>query len=66
MNTNIDIDKQLIEEAVSLGEHKTKKAAVNEALEEYVRTRKQQKILELFGTVEYYPDYDYKALRRAR
>ena len=66
MHTNIDIDKSLLDEALSLGEQKTKRAVVNEALEEYVRARKQRKIMELFGTIDYDPDYDYKALRRAR
>jgi hypothetical protein len=27
---------------------------------------KQLQILALFGTIEYYPDYDYKQLRRMR
>lgn len=66
MHTNIDIDASLLNEAQTLGQCKTKKAAVNEALAEYVTRRKQQKILELFGKVDFDPDYDYKAERRAR
>jgi len=66
MHTNIDIDASLLYEAQTLGNYKTKKAAVNEALAEYVSRRKQQKILELFGKVDFDPDYDYKAERRAR
>jgi len=66
MHTNIDIDKALLEEALELGDAKTKKAVVNEALAEYVRARKRAKIIELFGTIDYDPDYDYKALRRMR
>lgn len=58
--TNIDIDRNLLKEAQALGNYKTKKATVNEALAEYVRTRKQQKILELFGKIDFDSDYDYK------
>jgi len=66
LHTNIDIDQNLLREAQELGRYRTKKAAVNEALAEYVRVRKQQKILELFGKVDFDADYDYKAGRRAR
>lgn len=64
--TNLDLDNRLIEEAKRLGHHRTKKAAVTEALEEYVRRRRQQEIVHSFGTVDYDPDYDPKAERRRR
>ncbi len=63
MPTNLAIDDRLLEEARNLGGHKTKKATVTEALEEYIRHRKQQQILELFGEIEYDPTYDYKKQR---
>ena len=66
MVTNIDIDEKLLDEARALGHHKTKKAVVNEALAEYVRVRKQRQILDLFGKIDYDPDYDYKAERGRR
>jgi Arc/MetJ family transcription regulator len=66
MNTNIDIDEKLITEALALGDAKTKKAVVNEALSEYVRVRRQRRLLEVFGTVDYDPDYDYKVERNRR
>jgi len=49
-----------------LGHSKTKRAVVNEALAEYVSARKQRKILELAGAIDFDPDFDYKAARRAR
>ena len=58
------IDRQLAEEARRLGGHRTKKAAVTAALEEYIQRRKQAEILALFGTVEFDPKYDYKRQRR--
>ena len=63
MATNLAIDSELLDEALRVGGHRTKKATVNEALEEYVRRRNQREVLELFGTVEYDDDYDYKAQR---
>jgi Arc/MetJ family transcription regulator len=66
MPTNLDLDDRLIDEARRLGHHRTKKAAVTEALEEYVLRRRQQQIVAEFGTVDYAADYDYKAERRRR
>lgn len=63
MATNLQIDDSLINEAVTLGKHATKKAAVTEALETYVRHLKQEGILELFGKIDFDPDYDYKKQR---
>lgn len=64
MATNLDIDNELIQEALKLGGHRTKRAVVEEALQEYVQRRKQLTITELFGTIEYEDDYDYKQQRR--
>ena len=64
MATNLALDDQLIEEARKLGGHKTKKEAVTKALEEYVRRRQQLKIIELFGTIDFDPAYDYKKERK--
>jgi Arc/MetJ family transcription regulator len=64
MPTNLAIDDRLIEEARQIGHHRSKKEAVTAALDEYIRRRKQMNVLELFGTVDYHRDYDYKANRR--
>ena len=66
MSTNLALDDKLIDAARRAGKHKTKKAAVTAALEEYVQRHDQMRITELFGKVDYYADYDYKALRRRR
>ena len=62
--TNLQLDDRLIERAVKLGKHKTKRAAVNQALKEYVEHLEQQKILALFGQVDYDPDFNYKEQRK--
>jgi Arc/MetJ family transcription regulator len=64
MATNLQIDDALIHKAVKLGGHKTKKAAVTKALVEYIEHLEQEKIIEMFGKVDYDPGYDYKEQRR--
>jgi Arc/MetJ family transcription regulator len=66
MATNLALDDKLIEEAVRIGGKATKKAAVTEALEEYIARRKQARIADLFGTIEFDPKYDYKTQRKRR
>ena len=63
MATNLQLDDRLIEKAVELGKHKTKRAAVTQALKEYIEHLEQQKILSQFGNVDYDPKYDYKKQR---
>jgi len=66
MATNLALDDDLIEEARRVGAHKTKKEAVTAALAEYVKRRRQIRILKAFGSVDFDPTYDYKAERRRK
>jgi Arc/MetJ family transcription regulator len=66
MATNLALDDRLVEEARRVGRHETKRAAVNEALAEYVARRKRRRILQLFGQTEWDAKYDYKAERKRR
>jgi hypothetical protein len=61
---SVAIDDQLLDEARRIGGHRTNKATVTEALQEYIQHRNQAKILTLFGTVKFDPKYDYKQQRR--
>ena len=36
------------------------------ALQNYVKQHKRMRIIELFGTIDYHPNYDYKAARYRR
>lgn len=63
MATNLDLDPGLLDRALAISGEKTKKAAVTLALEEFIARREQRKILELFGSLEWDPAYDYKAER---
>ena len=66
MPTNLAIDDDLLDEAQALGQHRTKRETVNAALDEYIKRRKQQEILSLFGKIEYQDGYDYKRERRLK
>ena len=61
--TNLQIDDTLITQAVKLGHHRTKKAAVTQALTDYIHHLEQENILSLFGAVDYVPSYNYKKQR---
>lgn len=58
MASNLDIDDELLDEALKIGGHRTKKATVTEALQEYIGSRKQLEVLALLGTIDYYEDYE--------
>ncbi len=63
MATNLQLDDRLIAEAATLGKHRTKKEAVTQALTDYIRHLRQERILDLFGRVDFDPAYDYKRQR---
>ncbi len=65
MATNLALDDRLIEEARQLGGLRTKKDVVTQALVEYIQRRKQLKLLDLFGTVDFEDDFDAKVQRDA-
>lgn len=56
----------MIAEAVKVGGHRTKQAAVSAAVAEYVQRHRWLQILDLAGKVGFDPDWDYKAMRRGR
>ena len=66
MATNLALDDKLLEEALKIGGHASKKATVTEALEEYILRRKQARVIDLFGRIDFDPAYDYKKQRRRR
>jgi hypothetical protein len=66
MATNLSIDPELIERALEVSGERTKKAAVTKALEEFIARRRQKRVLELFGKLEWDAAYDYKAERHRK
>jgi len=66
MATNLAIDNELLDTALKVGGLKNKKDTVNLALAEFIKRRTTADIIDLFGTIEYDADYDYKEARRAK
>lgn len=60
MATNLSIDPELLDRALEVSGERTKKAAVTKALEEFIARRRQKRLLDLFGKLEWSPHYDYK------
>ncbi len=52
MRTTLAIREELIEEVKALSGVKTKKAAVEKALEEFIRRRKAKRLLDYEGKIE--------------
>jgi hypothetical protein len=63
MATNLSLDPELLEKALEVSGEKTKKAAVTKALKEFISRREQRRILELFGSLEWDEEYNYKKER---
>ena len=66
MATNLSLDPDLIDRAVEVSGEKTKKAAVTRALEEFIARRKQKRLVELMGKLEWDKSFDHKAERARR
>lgn len=64
--TNLAIDPKLLARAIAVSGERTKTATVNRALEEFIARREQGKLVELFGSLEWDPEYAYKAARSRR
>ena len=63
MATNLSLDPDLIDRALKVSGERTKKAAVTRALEEFIARRRQKRIVELMGKLEWDRSFDYKAER---
>jgi len=62
MRTTLNLETGLLEELMALSDVKSKSNAVNEAIAEYVRRRKLQRLKSLSGQVEL--DQNWTALRQ--
>ena len=65
MRTNIVLDEKLVKEAMRLANVRTMREAVAVALERFVQSGKQRKLLDLHGTGGMRRGYDYKRTRSA-
>lgn len=63
MPTNVKLNDKMVEQAVKLGNFKTKQQALNAALKEFVQRHRRLHILELSGKIDFDPEWDYKKMR---
>jgi Arc/MetJ family transcription regulator len=66
MKITLDIDENLLSEALQLTKLTTKEELLNLALKELVRSRRKKNLLDLAGQIQLVSDFDYKALRETR
>lgn len=59
MRTNVYINDSLLQEASRLSKIKTKRALINEALENYINHLKRIEMVNLFGKVSWEGDLEY-------
>ncbi len=66
MRTNIVIDDELLNEAFSVSNARTKKDLIHEALKEFIRLKKRKDLTELAGAIRFHKNYNHKKLRKLR
>ncbi|MDR2706998.1 MAG: type II toxin-antitoxin system VapB family antitoxin [Planctomycetaceae bacterium] len=66
MVPDLVIDNNLLETAFAIGRLKTQKDTVNLALDEFIQRRKRQEVIDLFGTIEFDKNDDYKKSREKK
>ena len=66
MATNLSLDPDLIDRALKVSGERTKKAAVTRALEEFIARRRQKRLVDLMGKLEWDRSFDCKTERSRR
>ena len=66
MRTNIDIDDDLVDEAMRVSGAKTKKDVVDLGLRALIKARTKRDLLDLVGQIDIDPGFDHKKARRTR
>ena len=66
LRTNIELDDELVEEAMKVSGAKTKREVVDLALRTLVKSRKKKDLLDLVGVIDIDPSFDHKKIRRTR
>jgi Arc/MetJ family transcription regulator len=64
MRTNVVLDDTILAKAQRLSEARTKRETIDTALREYVANHSRKDFRDLAGKIEFWEDYDYKALRQ--
>ena len=60
---DLSIDPKLIKRALEVSGERTKEAGVTKALQEFISRRRQKRLLDLMGKLEWDVTYDHRAER---
>jgi|GEM_PF-3586308 len=60
---NMDVKVNVLERAMELAEVDSVEDVIKTAIAELITNRKREGFMKLKGAVEFYDDYDYKAMR---
>lgn len=63
MATNLALDPDLLDRALAVSGARTKKEAVTQALREFIASREQRRVVDLFGTLDWDASFDVRAER---
>ena len=66
MQITLNLNDDLLQETMKLSPDMTIEKAIENALQTYLKQQKRMKIIDLFGTIDYDPDYDYKQQRAVK
>ncbi len=66
MQTTLNLDEALLNEAFQLTNITNQEELINLALQELVRSRRKKNLLDLAGQIQLTEDFDHKALRETR
>ena len=66
MQTTLNLDELLLNEALKLTKLTDQDELVNLALREFVRSRRKKNLLDLAGQIQFNEGFDYKGLRETR
>lgn len=64
MQITLNLNEDLLNEALELTNIANQEELINFALQEFVRSRRKKNLLDLAGQIELAPDFDHKALRQ--
>jgi hypothetical protein len=63
MAANLTLDNTLLRTSLEIEELTAKRETASLVLDEFAKKKKRQEMIELFGTIDFDENYDYKKLR---
>ena len=66
METRVNIDDKLLQDALSISGFQSKEELINAALREYIMVKQRKDLTDLAGHIEFSQDFDHKQMRTLR